>query len=41
MPKRRIEDDERARQIAREYEERQREALAREREGPERDDRAR
>lgn len=39
--KRRIEDDERARQIAREYEERQREALAREREGPERDPRAR
>jgi hypothetical protein len=39
--KRRIEDDERARQIAREYEERQRAALAREREGPERDPRAR
>lgn len=39
--KRRIEDDERARQIAREYEERQREALVREREGPERDPRAR
>ena len=39
--KRRVEDDERARQLAREYEERQREALAREREGPERDPRAR
>ena len=39
--KRTIEDDERARQLAREYEERQREALAREREGPERDPRAR
>lgn len=39
--KRAIEDDERARQLAREYEERQREALAREREGPERDPRAR
>ena len=39
--KRRIEDDERARQLAREYEERRREELAREREGPERDPRAR
>lgn len=39
--KRRIEDDERARQLAREYEQRRREALAREREGPERDPRAR
>nr|WP_218821390.1 relaxase/mobilization nuclease domain-containing protein [Sphingomonas laterariae] len=39
--KRRIEDDERARQLAREYEKRQQEALAREREGPERDPRAR
>lgn len=39
--KRIIEDDDRARQLAREYEERQREALAREREGPERDPRAR
>nr|WP_255696827.1 relaxase/mobilization nuclease domain-containing protein [Sandaracinobacteroides sayramensis] len=39
--KRRIEDDERARQLAREYEERRRDALTREREGPERDPRAR
>lgn len=39
--KRRVEDDERARQLAREYEERRRDALTREREGPERDPRAR
>ena len=39
--KRRIEDDERARQLAREYEERRRDALSKDREGPERDPRAR
>lgn len=39
--KRRMEDDARARQIAREYEERRRNALEQDREGPERDPRAR
>lgn len=38
---RRLADDERARQIAREYEARRQDALTRSREGPERDDRAR
>lgn len=38
---RRLADDERARQIEREYEQRRLEALSRSREGPERDDRAR
>lgn len=38
---RRIADDERARALAREYEQRRQEALSRDREGPERDPRAR
>jgi hypothetical protein len=38
---RRLADDERARQIEREYEQRRQDALSRNREGPERDDRAR
>ncbi|MCR2832402.1 relaxase/mobilization nuclease domain-containing protein [Parerythrobacter lacustris] len=39
--KRRVEDDERARQLVREYEQRRQEAEAQQREGPERDPRAR
>lgn len=39
--KRRLRDEEQAQELRREYERREREALARDREGPERDDRAR